>query len=88
MALAVASSDGFCDGQRLSPVPRRKEVMAHFHHCAGTADTLELCHSWVDISVGLPGEWEFISLVHSTDLAGLGSGLGNWGLFSVTVCCR
>lgn len=74
---------GLGAGQRLSPAPRSEEVMAHFHHCSGTADTLELCQSWVDTAAlcGFLGRWTFFSLVHSTGLAGLGSGLGKFGPF-------
>lgn len=68
-------------GQRLSPAPRIEKVMAHSHHCAGTGAVSVLgghCSS-----VGLPGEVDFFffSLVHSTGLAGLGSGLGKLGPF-------
>lgn len=82
----VASTDGVRCWTKAEPCAEGKEVMVHFHHCAGTGavSTLDICSS-----VGLPGEGEFFfSLVHSTDLSELGSGLGNLGLFSVTVCCR
>lgn len=52
----VASTDGVRCWTKAEPCAEGKEVMVHFHHCAGTGavSTLDICSS-----VGLPGEGEF-----------------------------